>query len=624
MSFRDQFMQNAAEESSRPPVPSKDTMLRGNQNTLSSRAYHEASSTQPFSPLDADFSNQRQHNTPYGYRYYESGNSVNTFGEQHEMARFPSSSNPFEEAKDPFSSRSGSHEYHVTGSHDDVENESITEKVRKNDRARRKLEKRLPRFHYTKLPYFTILVTLIQVIVFIVELVKMAQLTGSAFQTSPYFNPMLGPSTYLLINMGARYVPCMHKLAGITSDPTVQFPCPNSTSVDTNVCNLAELCGLSGISQDSNGYHPDQWYRVITPIFLHAGFLHIGFNLLLQVTMGASVERAIGGLKYAIIYMASGISGFLLGANFSPNGIASTGASGALFGIIAANLLLFIYCGRKNTNPYGTKHYKLFIFIMIFEVIICFVLGLLPGLDNFSHIGGFCMGLLLSILFLPDPSFVYIDGVYTYYADTSTLQLMLNSWNPMDKYSDKIKWKVLAWAGFRVVCLVLAILYFALLFKNLYSKGMEEGKKTCTWCKYINCIPVNDWCKQGEVSVENVDSSGNTDSAASPTGNTDPASQSFSLMTITSPGQTVATEIPNTQKRGIAESYPTDTLQRDAANAFQRRFQVDISTTFNPETPLVGHDTSLQQPASILAYFTLVAVMAFQAFQFARRRSHKN
>lgn len=133
---------------------------------------------------------------------------------------------------------------------------------------------------------------------------------------------MLGPSTYLFINMGARYVPCMHRIKGVTDDTSILFPCANSTSEDTFTCSLSDLCGLSGLPtyDDGEKYAPNQWYRIFIPIFLHAGFLHIIFNLLLQLTMGASIERNIGILKYAIIYIASGISGFLLGANFTPQG----------------------------------------------------------------------------------------------------------------------------------------------------------------------------------------------------------------------------------------------------------------------------------------------------------------
>lgn len=376
------------------------------------------------------------------------------------------------------------------------------EKMRKNEKARLKQLRRKPRFHYTKLPYFTILVTLIQVSVFIAELARMSSLTGSAFQTKPYFNPMLGPSTYLMINMGARYAPCMQSIKGITNDTTINFPCPNSTTTDTNVCSLNELCGLSGVPIKDDAYQPHQWYRIITPIFLHAGFLHIIFNLLLQVTMGASIERSIGFIKYAIIYLTSGISGFLLGANFSPNGIASTGASGALFGVVATNIMMFVYCGKKNTNIYGTKKYGLFIFIMIMEIIISLVLGLLPGMDNFSHIGGFAMGILMAILLLPDPFFVYIDGIITYHARDDTMQQFRNNWNPMYNWEDKIPSRFYIWCGIRIVCLVLAIVYIAMLVKNFFNSGENPIDNNCSWCKYINCIPVNGWCDIGEVTVE--------------------------------------------------------------------------------------------------------------------------
>ncbi|KAK6455463.1 uncharacterized protein RJT20DRAFT_135465 [Scheffersomyces xylosifermentans] len=392
-----------------------------------------------------------------------------------------------------------------------LKNEMEGDRQRRNERERIRLLRSKPRFHYTRWPFFTLLVTVIQVVVFIVELARMANLTGSAFQTKPYFNPMLGPSTYLLINMGARYVPCMSQIIGITDDTTIMFPCANSTTVDSNVCSLAELCGMSGVPTVDNKFIPHQWYRVITPIFLHAGFLHIIFNLLLQMTMGASIERHIGTLKYIIIYLSSGIGGFLLGANFTPNGIASTGASGALFGVVATNIMLFIYCGKKNTNLYGTKHYFLFICIMIGEIIISLVLGLLPGLDNFSHIGGFAMGILTAIVVLPDPFFVYIDGIITYRGDASTWQQFLNAWNPKYAWEDKIATRFVIWATVRVIALILAIVYFVTLIQNFF-KGTEAPEQRCKWCKYINCIPVRGWCDIGEVSITTSTSPGSSPS----------------------------------------------------------------------------------------------------------------
>lgn len=436
--------------------------------------------------------------------------------ELHELANFSAyPSNPFsgsEEAQNPFNPERQPrfHELNARQTHEgdsspfsdeSSDKEDVQRRMRENERNRRKLATRLPHYHVTKLPYFSILVTIAQVAVFIVELVRMANLTGSPFQSQPYFNPMLGPSTYLLVNMGARYVPCMHPIANITLDMSIQFPCPNSTTVDSNVCNLSQLCGMGGLPVVNNTFVPDQRIRIFTPIFLHAGFLHIIFNMMLQLAMGMAVERHVGFIKYGLIYMCSGVAGFLLGANFAPNGIASTGASGSLFGIIAANLILFIYCGRKNTNIYFTKKYTLFILLMVGEIIVSFVLGLLPGLDNFSHIGGFCMGLLMSIALLQDPSFVYIDGIYTYDATTTTMKTFISNWNPLNKIQDKVRWKFLVWSVVRLICTVLVVLYFVLLVQNLYSPAMESDQPKCTWCKYINCIPVHNWCETGQVTV---------------------------------------------------------------------------------------------------------------------------
>ncbi|EGW32524.1 uncharacterized protein SPAPADRAFT_61590 [Spathaspora passalidarum NRRL Y-27907] len=439
----------------------------------------------------------------------------------------------------------------------DQDFESVEDRFRRNEKNRIRTLRSKPRFHYTRLPYFTIVVTLIQVIVFIVELVRMRILTGSAFQTQPYFNPMLGPSTYLLINMGARYVPCMHQVLGITNDTTISFPCANSTTVDTYVCNLAELCGLSGIPIEKNAFIPDQWYRIFIPIFLHAGFLHIIFNLLLQVTMGGSIERNIGILKYAIIYIASGIAGFLLGANFTPVGIASTGASGALFGIVATNMILFVYTGKKNTNMYGTKHYTLFIFIMIGEIVVSFVLGLLPGLDNFSHIGGFAMGILMAIVFLKDPYWVYVDGIIVYRKGRDTLQQFIDHWNPMYAIEDKIRTRFYIWIGARVVAFALAIVYFAVLIKNFFKSGIDRGD-TCHWCKYINCIPVHGWCDVGQVTVSEVNSpTGTATATPTPTETPETSMVQKTITTVLTSGDSLPSSIENSSghKRDVNANY---------------------------------------------------------------------
>lgn len=470
------------------------------------------------------------------------------------------------------------HEVHgIPGFFKDID-ETPTElhRLQEMERQRRLLMTRKPRFHFTRLPFVTIIVTVIQVSVFIAELVKMAQLTGSAFQTQPYFNPMLGPSTYVLINMGARYAPCMHQISQITNDTSIQFPCANSTTTTTNVCSLPELCGLYTIKEVNNAYILNQWYRLITPIFLHAGFLHIIFNLILQITMGATIERQIGCLKYFIIYVACGIAGFLLGANFSPDGIASTGGSGALFGIMAVNILVFVYCGKKNTNLYGTKKFGLFIFIMIAEIVISLVLGLLPGMDNFSHIGGFAMGLVLGLVFLPDPCICYIDGIIVYDGNASTWQQFVDNWNPFHNWVDKIPERVYLWISVRILALGLACAYFGALITNFFNKGMFPENNKCTWCKYFNCIPVNGWCDDGDITIT-------TSLAPTPTSTATPSATASGTnagnsasVTATTAGTPIPSSInnPNDSSGSFKREYGVFTQQYENVE-YKRIVQAD-------------------------------------------------
>jgi len=92
-------------------------------------------------------------------------------------------------------------------------------------------------------------------------------------------------------------------------------------------------CGLSDICQFgmNDGETPNQWFRFVIPIFLHAGLLHLIFNLTFQIRTGIQMEKDFGTWRIMIIYMASGIFGFAFGANYS--GVASSvGCSGSLYG----------------------------------------------------------------------------------------------------------------------------------------------------------------------------------------------------------------------------------------------------------------------------------------------------
>ena len=87
------------------------------------------------------------------------------------------------------------------------------------------------------------------------------------------------------------------------------------------------------------GLDQGEWYRLITAAFLHASLFHLAMNMLILWIVGAPVEQAIGRGRFLAIYFVSGLAGSAGALLLSPNAI-TVGASGAIFGILGAALVL--------------------------------------------------------------------------------------------------------------------------------------------------------------------------------------------------------------------------------------------------------------------------------------------
>ncbi|KAH8805739.1 rhomboid family membrane protein-like protein [Xylogone sp. PMI_703] len=362
-----------------------------------------------------------------------------------------------------------------------------------------------------RIPWVVYIFTIVQVAVFIAEIVKNATLTKSPIEIHPSFNPMIGPSPWVLINMGARYVPCMHNVKGIQDRNATQGPiswgCPNTTDASVAECTLSQLCGFNGVPEPlyngdiNQSPQPNQWFRFIIPIFLHAGLIHIGFNMLMQLSLGREVEIIIGSIRFFLVYVSSGIFGFVLGGNFAATGIASTGASGALFGILAISLLDLLYTWDEKKRNGGNPTRDLL--FLLLDIVISFVLGLLPGLDNFSHIGGFLMGLVLGICILHSPDSLRArigsDPPYTpvrQFKDNGQENGGVTGFikHPLAFFKGrKPAWW--AWWVIRALALVGVFVSFILLLKNFYTY-----RKTCSWCKYLSCIVSYTFILRGDIT----------------------------------------------------------------------------------------------------------------------------
>jgi len=149
-------------------------------------------------------------------------------------------------------------------------------------------------------------------------------------------------------------------------------------------------------------------YRLITSMFLHGGFLHLFLNMFSLFIFGPDVERVLGRPRYLLLYFLSGLAAdyahayFILA--FYPIRrllfIPSIGASGAIFGVMAAYAILFpfrrlfIFIGFPIVAPAIVA-----IFIM---ALLQFVYALFQPFSQVAyaaHLGGFIAGLILTLIY---------------------------------------------------------------------------------------------------------------------------------------------------------------------------------------------------------------------------------
>lgn len=137
-----------------------------------------------------------------------------------------------------------------------------------------------------------------------------------------------------------------------------------------------------------------EYWRLFTATFMHFGFEHLLNNMLILLCAGAILERALGHVKYLILYLCAGIGGSTL--SFlqmlrSGDYAVSAGASGAIFGIVGALLWIVI----RHRGRYETLTGKGLVFMIVITLYYGISTG---GIDNWGHIGGLAMGFLLGAL----------------------------------------------------------------------------------------------------------------------------------------------------------------------------------------------------------------------------------
>ncbi len=133
-----------------------------------------------------------------------------------------------------------------------------------------------------------------------------------------------------------------------------------------------------------------QWYRIVTPIFLHAGLMHLGFNMYALFQVGRVLETMIGTRSFVVFYFIGGVTSTL--CSFALSDALSVGASGCLYAVLLGLFVLQRYEGKLASelgmsmpkSPLGT--------LIILNGLITFVI---PNIDWAAHLGGAIAGALM-------------------------------------------------------------------------------------------------------------------------------------------------------------------------------------------------------------------------------------
>lgn len=187
-----------------------------------------------------------------------------------------------------------------------------------------------------------------------------------------------------------------------------------------------------------------EYWRFLTPIFLHADFAHILINSFSLFSLGRVVEKIYGNFKYGVVYLIAGIIGSIASFIFSVN--FGVGASGAIFGLVGA----LLYFGIENPAPF--KRY------FGYNIIITLAINIFYGLsnkhiDNFAHLGGLLGGFLAAGIvklkatnkrYLSRPVFITLTALVMlsglYYGFNSPQNMSLQKLNNLQRLSEQKKY----------------------------------------------------------------------------------------------------------------------------------------------------------------------------------------
>ena len=154
---------------------------------------------------------------------------------------------------------------------------------------------------------------------------------------------------------------------------------------------------ISFSSAEQTYFIENQWWRLLTPMFLHFSFAHLAFNCLWIYVLGEKIERIDGKFIFILIIIFTGISSNLLQYFWTSSSLFG-GLSGVIYGMLGYCLVMEM---ESNYDKYGLPP-GLYLFMIAW-----LILGFLGILDlfgfgsvaNFAHLGGMLSGLMFAMMY---------------------------------------------------------------------------------------------------------------------------------------------------------------------------------------------------------------------------------
>jgi membrane associated rhomboid family serine protease len=133
------------------------------------------------------------------------------------------------------------------------------------------------------------------------------------------------------------------------------------------------------------------WWRLVTSMFLHGFILHIVFNMVALWYIGGPVEQYLGRLRFVLLYFVSGLAGSAGALVTSPHGV-TVGASGAIFGVLGAMLIL----EWNMTGRFGGAAASMIAINLVFNFAYN---GAGGNISIGGHVGGLIGGILVTLAY---------------------------------------------------------------------------------------------------------------------------------------------------------------------------------------------------------------------------------